>query len=261
MNKKAQAIEPHVASIRNALSAKNGGSVFNAKTECFTATVENNEGKPKTVRLKGLVPSLKETLYPDFVFTRPEQGGTERAPIVGGSIRKRKGTMGAGMARGKAVDSAIARAVATGNFTPQCRATRHIFAALLKMGLTPAMTQAPVHGLSKGVRVGTAIDLICFNASLQPVIVEIKTGYSNTWDVSNGSMRAPLRSMSNCPKHQHMLQLALTCEFFTMTTGMRVADAFVLRVIASGVDYTRVSPEIRRSVPTLLKLLQKQYHE
>ena len=259
MIKKNVDFQRTVASIQSAVSPKNGGSAYNAKTECFTVAVENEKGQPKTVRLKGLVPALRECLYPDFAFTKPERGGTEKAPIVGSSSKK--SGIKAGMARGKAVDAAITRAVKTGNFSPQCRATRHVFSALFKLGLTPAMTQVSVHGMAQGVRVGTAIDVLCFNTAMQPVLVEIKTGYSNTWDVSNGSLRAPLGALNNCPKHQHMLQLALTCEFFTMTTGIRVVDAFVIRVIASGVDYVRIKPEIRRVVPTLLNMLRKHHHE
>lgn len=255
-------VDAFVANVKRLVAPANGGSTFNERTECFTVNVDSAQpGKTKTLRLKGLVPALHECFYPDFQMSRPAQGGTEKAPIVGSSAKLKKGTKRAGMARGKAVDEAIIRAVKTRNFTPSCRATRHIFAALFKMGLTPAMTQVSVHGMSKDVRIGTAADLVCVNEAMQPVIVEIKTGYSNQWDAHNGKMKAPLNTLTNSPKNQHMLQVALTAELFYYTTGIKVADAFVLRVIASGVDYTRVTPEIRKHVGTIVKVLQKKYHE
>ena len=259
--KKETALERARATLCAALAPRNGGSTFNAKTECFTVQTLNERGAPKTVRLKGLVPALRDALYPNFEFTRPAKGGTERAPIVGSKPLKKKGTVRAGLARGKAVDATIAKCIKTGNFKPSCRATRHVFAALFKMGLTPVLTQAPVHGMPKGIRVGTAVDVVCLNTAFQPVLVEIKTGYSNTWDGSNASLCAPLVGIPNSPRHQHMLQLGATCELFTMTTGMRPADAFVMRVIASGVEYTRVRPEIQRAMPAILAMLGRTHHE
>jgi hypothetical protein len=242
-------------------SSTHGGSRFNRKTECFTTTVESSQGKPKLVRLKGLVPALRDHFFPDFVFTGSRSGGVERAPIVGNAAEtsKTKGTARAGMKRGKLVDATISKCVETSQYTPKCRATRHIFAALKKMGLSPILTQVPAHGMSKGLRVGTAIDVVCVNEANGVVLVEVKTGYSNTWEKGTGPMKKPLNSMSNCPQHQHMLQLALTSALFTMTTGIKVADAFVVRVIQSGVHYVRVSPEIQSALPSVMRVLSSAY--
>jgi len=275
----------------------NDGARFNAAMECFTIQEDNGRGGTRMVRLRGLVPCLKELFYPDYRFTGRVNGGDERAPVVDGFTG---GTSRAGMERGRRVDEMLQRCVRMGNRAPRCRATRHIFAALDRLGLTPVLTQVrratlsffcrslgsrlsalgsrlsalgssrsqrkdsisrqvPVHGTSIGMRVGTACDLVCLNAQGQPTVVEVKTGFANYYTASQQQLRSPLQLLPSCPRTHHQLQLMVTCEMFHATTGIRPADAVLLRVIASGVQYIRLDPRIRSSKRAVLDAIRTRF--
>jgi hypothetical protein len=244
--------------IIDVIKSKTATAKFNKRTDCFVAIIENDKGVDKQVRLKGLVPAIKDAFYRNYVFQHPKSND-EKAPHVGSGGKQQGHNKRAGIQRGKTLDATIARAVATGNFNPPCRASRHVFAALKRMNLTPVMTQVPVHGASKALRIGTACDLLCLTPQNDIVLIEIKTGYSNINSMGNAHMGKPLQSLTNCPSNQHQLQLAVTKELFRMTTGLPVKDAFVMRVLLNGVEYKRISPTITNSMHEIVEVLKKSY--
>jgi hypothetical protein len=216
---------------------------FNSRTECFTRQEDGANGGTRTVRLKGLMPCLRELFYPQYRFSGSARGD-ERAPVVRGA--RSSGSSRAGLSRGRHVDDTIQRCVERGVSNPSCRASRHVLAALTRLGLEPIMTQVPVHGGRLGLRVGTAADMVCLDRRGRIVIVEVKTGFANYYDRSTERMLGALSAVPSCPKYHHQMQVMLTALMFEGTTGLSVSDALVVRVLASGVQYVRVDRALMR---------------
>lgn len=235
-------------------------STFNKKTECFTIQEDNGKGGTRTVRLRGLVPALKELFYPTYRFTG-RTGGKEKAPVVGasGASSKGKGTSRAGIDRGHRVDVEVQRCIQSGTMRPECRATRHVLSAMLKMGLKPVLAQVPVHGASIGLRVGTAVDVVCLDANSRPHIIEVKTGYANYYDAACGKLKGVLSHVDSAPRSHHQMQLLMTCDLFEQTTRIKPAGAMVLRVIASGVQYIKLDATIRSKLDGIRSTLKGKY--
>ena len=97
--------------IRTTTSIKNGGSMFNKKTQCFTILTD----KDKTIRLRGLVPAIREQFYPSFELLKIKSNtNTESPPIVGG-VKKLLAAVGIGsILRSVTENEVIAPARATG---------------------------------------------------------------------------------------------------------------------------------------------------
>lgn len=244
-----------------------GGVQFDKASECFVGLEEGGRAGLRRVRLKGLVPALSAACWPRFSFrsaVRLKRGSSERAPIVQGGGRG-AGTARAGLRRGKSVDEALTRAVRDDAVSPgdaarmpACRATRHVLMALHKLGLRPILTQVPVHGMPH-CRVATAVDVVCLNRNNEVVLVEVKTGFANYYDVGRHDMHGCFAGLKDSPRNQHQVQLALTCEMFENTTRIPVREAYVVRAIAEGVQYIPLAPPIRDRARPMLRLLGAKY--
>ena len=167
-------------------------------------------------RLRGLTKRLEAAVWSEGEF--PVAAVRSDAP-AGGHWRG----PGGGRRRGSAVDSQVSR---LSSCTPAKRAssrmlslTRLVFAALDQRGLEPVMGQRGV--CSEAVRVGTAVDIVCFDrAKSNLVLVELKCGCSG-WRtaaaLSGGKaclMRGALKRAPDTTLNRHLAQLAATHGMF-----------------------------------------------
>lgn len=128
-----------------------------------------------------------------------------------------------GRRRGSAVDAQVSKLAgvsADKRFASKMlNLTRLIFCSLSLRGLEPLMGQRAV--CSEVHRVGTAIDLLCFNSSNNSlVIVEIKCGHSQgrtaaaLLNKKSCKMKTPLHRAPDTVLNRHMAQLTLTHHLF-----------------------------------------------
>lgn len=116
--------------------------------------------------------------------------------------------------------------------------TRILIRTLYDLSLIPIASQFPVGLLS--LYVGTSVDLICINPNHREqgvYILEIKSGYETYYEAHSGYMlKSPFQQKSDCPHHQHQLQLAMTTWLYRAEmyrqkgTWPKIAGAYVIQV-------------------------------
>ena len=170
------------------------------------------EGSKNGMKLKGLTKRLQTHLFSDGDL--PSIAKTGVAP-AGGHWRGPDG----GRRRGSAVDAQVSRLASVSSekrrSSRMLNLTRMVFATLDTRGLEPIMGQRAV--CSQVCRVGTAADIICYDAKNNAlVVVELKCGHSGARTaaaVKEGracNMKPPLTKAVDSTLHRHLAQLAVT---------------------------------------------------
>ena len=179
------------------------------------------DGKPTGPRLRGLTKRLEERLWSD--------GSLPSAATRSQTRRRGWGGADGGRRRGSAVDAQISRCGNAGAVRPQNGQyvlTRVVFAALAEHGLQPVLAQRAT--CCTRARLGTAADLVCYNASTKACcVVELKCGFSGDRTATalgaGGKpqcMKAPLNGAADCILHRHLAQLAATCQMLSDETAL-----------------------------------------
>lgn len=251
-----------IEALKENVGSKPGQCYYSKKCTCFIYV--NEEGKQ--VRLKGLTVAARSILYPKSStmgvstlnrYEIEESSQVEEPPLVA-TTSTRNVSYNQGARRGAALDRNIAQAVAQvaqrQRFKSPCRATTHVMTTIQKMGLHPVSTQVPVHGMEKGLRVGTAVDILCVkrNDPAAVIIIEVKTGFANRHTGFRRNMLGPLCEINDSPRSQHHLQLGCTMRLFQSTMGIAPQGAYLFRVLANGVEVAPLDSDIMRAVPKAL---------
>lgn len=188
------------------------------------------QGKPTGKRLRGLTKRLS---------TKAWSAGQLPDAATASTVRRGgwKGR-GGGLRRGRAVDAQVSREINSGKPKPKSghfSLTKLVFAALAEHGLEPVVAQRVV--CNEALRVGTAADVICYEAETRRlVVVELKCGCSGdklaaAVDKRGREMRMQVpKGASDCVLHRHMLQLACTRELLLRER------ATLKRLLALGLD-------------------------
>ena len=169
------------------------------------------QGKPCGPKLRGLTKALALTVH--STGTLPDAATR--------SARKGWKGRGGGQRRGAAIDAQVSRTVNAGVVRPKKThlvLTRVVFAALAEHGLEPVVAQRAL--CAEALRLGTAADLICYEAETARLcVVELKCGFGGekllpACDARGRGlkMRGPLRAACDCVLHRHLAQLAATRE-------------------------------------------------
>lgn len=261
---------PLIEALNENVGSRPGQSFYSKKCMCFVYITE--EGKQ--VRLKGLTVANRSFLYPKSstmgvsTLSRheiEESDHVEEPPLV--KTKTSNVNYNQGARRGTALDRNIAMAVAQVGqrmrFKSDCRATNHVMSTIQRMGLHPVSTQVPVHGMKKGLRIGTAVDILCVKRDEPSIVVliEIKAGFANRHTGYRLNMLGPLSDINDSPRSQHHLQLACTMRLFQATMGIAPQGGYLFRVLANGVEVTPVDQGILRLVPRVLGYISKAIQE
>jgi hypothetical protein len=115
--------------------------------------------------------------------------------------------------------------------------TKNLLKYLIKYELEPEDSQVVV--MHEALRIGTAVDLLCFKKKTptKKVIIEIKCGFSNYYDKhTTYMMNEPFSHLNDSPHWQHQLQVAFTRLLYCMTYNKREKDvsAAVVRLYYNG---------------------------
>lgn len=177
------------------------------------------QGQRTGQRLRGLTKALTKAIWSD--------GALPSCALYGEVRRGGWKGRGGGRRRGAAVDAQVSRAVNSGKIKPACgqyTLTKLTLAALAEHGLEPVACQRAVCSLRR--RIGTAIDVLCYErSSARLIVVELKCGHSGgktapaQRDGAACAMRVPLTKACDSTLHRHMAQLACTRELFAREAG------------------------------------------
>lgn len=169
-------------------------------------------GQRTGTRLRGVTKRLQSCIFSQGEL--PRHAKESDAP-AGGHWRGPDG----GRRRGSAVDAQVSRLAgvsAEKRFASRMlNLTRMVFSALSTKGLEPLMGQRAV--CSAKLRIGTAADILCYDASKNElVVVELKCGHAGSRTsaaVAEGKackMRGPLHGAPDNVINRHLAQLAVT---------------------------------------------------
>jgi hypothetical protein len=187
----------------------------------------------KCLRGRGITAVIKTKFFPDYVFRGAANG-------LGKTHNKKRGK-GAGMARGRQVDTEIQHWMARGfakqgdkgRAPPLHPFSRAFIALVTRLRLTPVATQVVCR--DESCNIATLVDAVFLNAQGRIVVVELKTGFEGYNDASNGRMRGEFRHLTNAPANQHKVQLAFTQIMFERTfPEFKQVDALLIRITSGG---------------------------
>lgn len=181
---------------------------------------------------------------------------------------------GGGRRRGSAVDAQVSRLAGASAekrlSSRMLNLTRNVFAALSLRGLEPVMGQRAV--CSPRHRIGTAADVVCFDASRNElVVVELKCGCSGSRTsaaVKDGKacrMSGPLYKALDNVINRHLAQLAVTrhllaSEAKTMqhlgNMGVESVSGLLLYANDSGVETYELADWWKTRAPAVLDAMK-----
>ena len=198
-------------------------------------------------RLQGITKKLFLTFYPTYRFTGAISGFSNG---VGGA--------GGGMRRGTKVDVEMRKAcedVRNG----RAPTVHHPYAqkalkALQALQLKLVDAQVPVFCAATGFK--TYIDIVCIDEKGVAVVVELKCGFRGYHDRSSGRMLHEFKTLTNAPKNQHMLQLAITSRMFALTYPGIAFRGLLLRSEERGVEWTNMDENVYKHSMRALNRMQ-----
>lgn len=125
--------------------------------------------------------------------------------------------------------------------------------------LQPIDAQVAV-GVYDGIRLGTAVDLVCRTKDGDIYLVEIKTGYPKNYQMYSRYMEPPLEGFRDSPLFQHQLQVLLT-EFLYHHTfpHVQLKGSLLLRITEFSIDVYHPHEGLRALLPSVLLRLASPF--
>ncbi len=162
-----------------------------------------------------------------------------------GSIKRKK----QGMQIGMQLDLVISHWVSDPNFEYDCPRFRMVQQILKDKEWTPVSTQVALG--CNTLRVGTLVDLVCRDRDGATVLVELKCGFDDYYDVANeGVMNFPFQDLPLTFRNRHYVQLWITAWLFHHCfPTTRIGTAVILHVFAD--PDNKISAQVT-SLPTWL---------
>lgn len=210
--------------------------------------------------LNGLLPVQRRICYPGYDFKQAHIKTTDTISLAYPihSFRPARRSKN-GLYHGKAVDKQITMTVDlfrkhqlpkefftnplirkpyTKEIKNKCRRL-HIdtvtwWKIMIKLNWTPIQTQVPV--AHQRVPIATAVDVVAKDVNGKIIIIENKTGQTNYLFHHTGLyMKSPLKKLTDCVHHQHILQLLGTKKMYERTyPNQEIKRAVIIYVNKSG---------------------------
>lgn len=239
---------------RNARVKHSGGQFFYCEVEPDAPWIS----------LRGLIPPMKETFFPDVdmraIIKQGKKDGRSAGPRRRGEPKR--GRFG-GVIRGDETHEQLMHIVPLSHESfHRLHPTMHRFTRCLVEFIVADMHWQPLcsefYVFDELLRIGTSIDMICRRQSDgKLVLLEFKTGYADYYDCASGMMHGALRKMNNSPHSQADVQLFCGALLLMIHHKLR-SDEFEMYVIR--VDDTRLEP-YKLNNAFLVKKGQKIYND
>ena len=141
-----------------------------------------------------------------------------------------------GRMNGIVVDELVESWVRTGCLSDTHRSNAYLMAVIQYLAdnsLTPIATQFPV--CCARLRVGTCVDIVCRTHTNAVVLIELKCGFDDYYDVANqGNMSHPFRDLPATYRNRHLVQLLLTTYLYTHCVQTENLESSVLLRVYTG---------------------------
>jgi hypothetical protein len=213
--------------------------------------------------LSGLLPSLRKTYYPQQKAPlRPRLKTTPR-----GTAKPPKRGRFYGLMRGSDVHKEVADYI----FLDRAMFLKkhpsiHILTKQLMLYITEEMKWRPLRAefdlYDQELRIGTSIDMICLNEQTgRLVLLELKTGYSDYWHLSDSKLLGGMHKLSNSPCHLAVLQLLASTMLLLRhhTLKMDELELYVLRIDEQGIESYKLDNQVSgRQLQTIYQDLLQQ---
>jgi hypothetical protein len=216
----------------------------------------------KYVVLSGLLPRLRKTFFPDTnifnLLKKPKITGISKKKRRGGGgggkksvnkqpkqrVKKEAKGWHYGKIRGTVVHQELEDFILLDrkNFLKKHGSLHHLTHKLLSF-IIDTMKWQPLRSefniFDEALRIGTSIDFVGVNEKGELILVEVKCGFTNYFDRSQGPMLHSLYELSDSPHHQANLQI-ITAAMLIMRHHEIPLDAIRLYVLR--VDEHEIEP-------------------
>jgi len=200
---------------RGKLAKARGEPYFNIMGGCYYST-----GR----KLKGCTELLSSHFWSHY-----------SAPHTPGNGMGTPRSQGWGMNRGKRVDTELFLLSCGVTIGQLHHYTAKVMSLLRQFSWTIIAGQHVV--AHPTYRVGTAADLVVRDREGKIIYLEIKCGYSGTWEASRSHITVGKHSdLDNSPKYHALLQLAFTMWLGAMGSAYRPDSGYVVRVHDGGIS-------------------------
>jgi hypothetical protein len=131
---------------------------------------------------------------------------------------------------GMQLDLALSHWVQDPTFSMDCPRFEAARRAILEQGWTPTQAQVAV-GCST-LRLGTMVDIVCRDRNGDTVLVELKCGFDDYYEVANpGQMNYPFQDMALTFKNRHYVQILVTAWLYSHSfANERINRAVILHI-------------------------------
>ena len=159
---------------------------------------------------------------------------------------------------GMQLDLAITHWVNDPGFTIMCPRFDEVKRAIEERGWTPVRAQVAVG--CQTLRLGTMVDVVCLDDKGETVLVELKCGFDDYYDVETpGFMNYPFEDLPLTFRNRHYVQLLVTAWLYSHAfPAERISCAVILHVYTDKDDCIRSAVS---AVPPWLVVESARLHE
>ena len=98
--------------------------------------------------------------------------------------------------------------------------------------------------------------IVCIDDTGTAVVVELKCGFRGYFLKGNDRMLHEYKHLSNAPRNQHMLQLAITCRLFALTYPGVAFRGLLIRSEEKGVEWQNLERNIYKESSRALQRMK-----
>lgn len=217
-------------------------------------TVKNSQGQ----YMPGITKILKRYFYPKYSWKKATNGPLitnftkedtkqQQRPKRGKKRRRRHGAI-----NGKIVDRQVICANVLRGDLPE---TKQFKAYLRDHNLVVITNQFPV--CNEELNLCTCVDVLAFHpVSKKYFLLELKTGYRENRFRHTGFMKPPYQTLTDCPLHQHYLQLLLSSLLFKHNFPCKNYECRLIYASSEKYQEHKIPNSIVYSTPALIRFLE-----
>lgn len=232
--------------------------------------------------LTGLLPRLRKTFYPDVNFynllkkpksfpekiSKRRKAALARSDVKQVSKKKTKKTSKGwhyGRIRGTIVHEEIEDFIFfdAKNFRKKHPSIHLYTQRILKFILETMgwkLLRSEFNICDETLRIGTSIDIVAVTNEGKLVLIEVKCGFADYFDRSDGYMKGALHKLTNSPHNQARLQIITAALLVVKNHGIPLNDLllYVIRVDDDDLYYNKINNEyVQKKGPKIYNQLLK----
>jgi len=254
LGNKAGVVRQLVGNARNKLVINTKGAYY----------YKNGVGKYEL--LTGLLPRLRKSFFPDMnifnLLKKPKKAKRRKGKRVK-KVKKESKGWSYGKLRGSIVHQEIEDFLFLDkkNFCkkhPSIHTYTHRILKFILETMQWRLLRSEFDIFDEALRLATSVDIIAVTPEGKLVLIEVKCGYTQTFDNSDGQMHGALRKLSNSPHNQANLQIISGALLIVKHHHIALEDMllYVIRVDDDDLHYYKVNNEyVQKKGPKIYQQL------